>query len=252
LKRRVIAGLACRLSGTRLYAKPLQPITRGLSILEHIVACLRTEPFIDEIVLAIANEAESLPVVAVAERLGCPYVLGDAYDVLGRLIQAGTYAEATDLVRQTTECPFYELESLGRQWRRHVEDGNDVTVVDHVPLGTAVEIYSMDCLRRSHANGLPEDRSEYVSNYVRFNQRLFRVGYVEPPVACRRPDIRLTVDYAEDLVVCQAVYAELLDQAPRIPVGAAISFLDRRPDLKGLVAEHVSTEPTWDGVLQRS
>lgn len=250
--RRVVAALACRLGGTRLWAKPLQPLVPGVSILDHIVATLAPEQFIDEVVLAIADEPENRWMTRVADELGCRFVFGDTEDVLGRLILAAEAAGATDVLRKTTESPFVEFTGMREAWTQHVAAGNDITVVDHVPLGTAVEIYTLDALRRSHAEGLPEDRSELVSNYARFNQVQFQIGIVDPPPECRRTDLRLTVDYAEDLVLCGAVYAALRDRAPAIGLPAIIAWLDERPDLTSLVAPYVHDAPLWAGAPQRT
>jgi spore coat polysaccharide biosynthesis protein SpsF len=252
MSRRLIAGLACRLTGSRLYGKPLQNLAPGVSVLEQIVACIQAARVPAEVVLAIAESAENTPLRAAAGELGVPYVLGDEKDVLGRLIRAAEAHDATDLLRKTTESPFFEIESMELAWERHVENGNDITVVDHVPLGTSVEIYSVDALRRSHAEGREEDRSELVSNYGRYNQRLFKVEIVEPPEACRRTDLRLTVDYPEDLILCRDVYEALGERAPLIPLAEIVAFLDRRPDLTRLVAEFAHDAPLWDGAPQRA
>jgi spore coat polysaccharide biosynthesis protein SpsF len=251
MSRRLIAGLACRLTGSRLYGKPLQNLAPDVSILAHIVACIREARVPAEVVLAIAESDENVALRVAAEELDAPYVLGDEEDVLGRLIRAAEAHGATDLLRKTSESPFFEIDGMELAWERHVENGNEVTVVDHVPLGTAVEIYSLEALRRSHAEGRDEDRSELVSNFARFNQRLFKVEIVEPPASCRRTDLRLTVDYPEDLILCRAVYEELGDKAPLIPLAEIVAFLDRRPDLTRLVAEFVHDAPLWDGASQR-
>jgi spore coat polysaccharide biosynthesis protein SpsF len=251
MSRRPIAGLACRVTGSRLYGKPLQNLAPGVTILDQIAACIRASAVPAEVVLAIAESAENTALRVAAEELDAPYVLGDERDVLGRLIAAAEAHEATDVLRKTTESPFFEIDGMELAWERHLANGNDITVVDHVPLGTAVEIYTLDALRRSHAEGLDEDRSELVSNFGRYNQRLFKVEIVEPPPACRRTDLRLTVDYPEDLILCRAVYEELGGSAPLIPLAEIVAFLDLRPDLTRLVAQFVHDAPIWYGVPQR-
>jgi spore coat polysaccharide biosynthesis protein SpsF len=251
MSRRPIAGLACRVTGSRLYGKPLQNLAPEVTILAQIVACIRASRVPAEVVLAIAESAENTALRVAAEELDAPYVLGDERDVLGRLIAAAEEHDATDLLRKTTESPFFEIDGMELAWERHVANGNDITVVDHLPLGTAVEIYTVDALRRSHAEGREEDRSELVSNFGRYNQCLFQVEIVEPPPACRRTDLRLTVDYPEDLILCRAVYEELGGSAPLIPLAEIVSFLDRRPDLTRLVAPYVYDAPIWDGAPQR-
>ena len=153
MTRKLIAGLACRITGPRLYGKPLQNLAPGRTILRQIVELIRAEQIVDEVVLAIADNPANEPLVLAAEELGCPHVRGDELGVLGRLIKAAEAHGATDLLRKTTESPFFEIDGMHRAWGQHVAEGNDITVVDHVPLGTAVEIYSVEALKRSHRGG---------------------------------------------------------------------------------------------------
>ena len=64
-------------------------------------------------------------------------------------------------------------------------------------------------------------------------------------------DLRLTVDYPEDLILCRAVYDALASSAPLIPLRQIISFLDGRPDLTELVRPWAVDGPSWAGQPQR-
>ena len=247
--RRLAAALACRVQGSRLYGKPLQNLASGVTILEHIVRAARAGEEIDEIVLGISEGVENLPFAELARRLGISYIVGDQVDVLWRLVQCGRAAAATDVFRITTECPFTCWELLPQAWRRHVEEGNDITVVDHVPEGVHFELYTLEALERAHREGQREDRSEYCSAYPRKHPERFRIAIVPPPPSFRRLDLRLTVDYPEDLVLCRKVYDALASQGPRIPIDAIVKFLDANPALTDLVTPYVDPTPLWDGAV---
>lgn len=248
MNRRLIAALACRMQGTRLYGKPLQhlDIDARVTILDHLIALIRTLPLIDGIVLAIAEGDANLPFVDVARREGLPFVLGSETDVLQRLIDASNAVEATDLFRVTTESPFFYYEMVEEAWARHVEAGNDVTVIDGVPDGSHFEIYTMESLERSHRLGDERHRSEYCSLYIREHRRDFRVEVLDVPGPVARLDLRITVDYPEDLILCRKVYAHLRDHAPRLPLASIIAFLDAHPDLQALVAPYSMSQRYWD------
>ena len=51
-----------------------------------------------------------------------------------------------------------------------------------------------------------------------------------------RKDLRLTVDYPEDLIICRAIYEKFKGDAPMIPLIEAIEFLDNNESLKQLIA----------------
>jgi spore coat polysaccharide biosynthesis protein SpsF len=251
VKRRLAAALACRVQGSRLYGKPLQNLTAGVTILDHILSAARAGGEIDEIVLGISEGVENLPFAELAHRQRVSYIVGDQVDVLWRLIQCGRAAAATDVFRITTECPFTCWELLADVWKRHVDEGNDITVVDHVPEGVHFELYTLEALERAHREGSKEDRSEYCSQYPRLHQDRFKIAIVPPPAVFRRLDLRLTVDYPEDLVLCRRVYEALSAKGPRIPIADIVGFLDAHPETTALVAPYVDPSPLWDIVPKR-
>ena len=113
--RKLIACLACRNAGTRLYGKPLQnlDIESKITILDYIIDLLRTTKEIDEIVLGISEGVENLPFVDIAKSNNIPYIIGDETDVLKRLIDCCDHVNGTDIFRMTTESPFNCFELVG-------------------------------------------------------------------------------------------------------------------------------------------
>jgi spore coat polysaccharide biosynthesis protein SpsF len=251
MKRRLVAALACRVQGSRLYGKPLQNLEPGVTILDHILRCVAASPEIDATVLGISEGIENHPFVETARRHEVGYIIGDQKDVMWRLVQCGRAEAATDVFRVTTECPFTIWEMLPELWRRHVERDSEITVADRLPEGVSFEIYRLDALARCHSEGLDSDRSEYVSAYPRQNQHRFRVDIVRPPAELERMDLRLTVDYPEDLVLCRRVYEALKPLGPRIPIAEIVRWIDAHPEIAALVKPYSVAEPVWDGVPQR-
>lgn len=240
--RRLVAALACRVNGSRLYGKPLQllDVARNVSVLEHMIALYGTEPAIAEIVLGVAEGPANEPFHELARAQGIRSIRGDEQDVLRRLIQCAEAAGGTDVFRVTTESPFIYYEAIDEVWRRHVADGNDVTVIDGLPEGSHFEVFRLDALQRSHDRGDSRHRSELCSLYIREHREEFQLAVVPVPPAVQRQDLRLTIDYPEDLVLCRRIYGALADLAPRIPLESIIGFLDGHPELRELVAPYVS------------
>jgi spore coat polysaccharide biosynthesis protein SpsF len=243
--RKLVAALACRVTGTRLYGKPVQNLVNGVTILDQLLATLDCLPEIESKVLGISEGVDNQIFGEYARAKGLPYIFGDEIDVLSRLISCGRIEKATDVFRVTTECPFIWTEPFAEVWRRHVENGNDVTVTDDLPEGTAFEIYTLDALEKSHDLGTSWHRSEGCSRYVREHREDFQVEIVKPSAELARMDLRLTVDYPEDLVVCRRVYEKFADKAPLIPLADIVAFLDDNPEIKDLVAPYVSTKRVW-------
>lgn len=245
MKRRLVAALACRNTGSRLYGKPLQRINDRICILEQIIEAIRQCGEIDEIVLGISEGIANLPFIDLAHAQGVSYILGDPDDVLKRLIQCGRAGKATDVFRVTTECPWFAYAMLPELWRAHTENGNDITVCDRLPEGLHFEIYTLESLERAHERGTARDRSEFCSNYPRQHPEEFKAQVFLPPTAWQRLDLRVTVDYPEDLIIAREIARQFSAKMPLVEVGDIVEFLDDRSDLRRLVEPFVVPEPLW-------
>lgn len=242
MKRRLVAAIACRNQGSRLYGKPLQrlEVATGVRIIDNIVDCLKTIPCIDEIVLGISEGTDNAVFKDVAEEKGLRHIVGDQIDVLSRLISCATLADATDVFRITSESPFLYFERVEELWHQHATEKADATFMWNIIDGTGFEFYTIAALKASHERGSSRHRSELCSLYVREHQDEFRILKFEPPPELIRKDIRLTVDYPEDLIVCRAVYGALQDSAPRISVGEIVNYLDQHRELIELLTPYTN------------
>ena len=240
MTRRLVAALACRNAGSRLYGKPVQnlDVDCHIRIIDNILGCLQSLPCIDEVILGISEGVENEIFQSIAAEKKLRFIVGDQNDVLGRLVTCGQLGEATDIFRVTSESPFLYFEPVEALWRRHVEGGNDATFFDDIIDGCGFEFIRLAALEKSHAMGEHRHRSELCTLYIREHADQFRIYREPPPAALSRKDLRLTVDNPEDLVVCRAVYRRFADLAPRIPVTEIVHFLDNNPSLITLTAPY--------------
>jgi spore coat polysaccharide biosynthesis protein SpsF len=239
--RKLVACLACRNQGTRLYGKPLQnlDIEERISVLEYMIASVKTYEPVEAIVLGISEGTDNVCFKELAIKNNIDFIIGSEEDVLQRLIQCCEKAEGTDIFRLTTESPFTYFEAIDEAWKTHIASGNDLTALDQLPDGSGFEIIKLDAYKRSWEKGEKKHRSELCSLYIRENKTDFKIGYVDIPTEIRRTDIRLTIDYPEDLILCRAVYHQFKHLSPRIPVKGVIDFIDANPKLKELVDSFV-------------
>lgn len=245
--RKLVAALACRAEGSRLYGKPLQnlDIEGQVTILDHMIDLILTIPSIQATVLGISEGSANTPFIDIARRREMDHIVGNPKDVLQRLINCGHKAEGTDIFRVTTESPFFYFEAIDEAWQRHLEHENDVTAINGLPDGSYFEIYTLEALEISHRLGSDKHRSEYCSLYIREHIDDFKAEILTPPQNVRRPDLRFTVDYPEDLVLCRSVYEHLKHKAPRLPLTEIIEFIEKHVELKALVAPYVVTALPW-------
>jgi spore coat polysaccharide biosynthesis protein SpsF len=227
---KVVAAIPCRAGSTRLYAKPLQRIG-DKPILTHLIGRLSSIPRLDDIVLAISVGQENLAFVQYAKAHGLPYVRGSELNVLSRLIRAGKHTQADVILRVTSDCPFICTEVIDCMIEKHIENDADLTVMEQLPLGSYGELVNLSAFRKAHRLGGPGYRTAWVTLFIKEHPELFNIQKLtaEPPL--NRPDIRITVDYPEDLIVMRKIYEAL----PGMPsVQDIITFLDEHPNIAAI------------------
>lgn len=236
MKRKLVAAVACRNTGSRLYGKPVQnlDIENGYRIIDYIIDSLQSISCISEIVLGISEGKENEVFIDIAKDRNLNYIVGNEVDVLARLIQCGKVSDATDIFRITSESPFLYYSPVPDLWKNHCIFNYDATFYDEIIDGCGFEIIRLEALEKSHNLGDSKHRSELCSLFIRENKGKFKINHATPPKSLFRKDLRLTVDNPEDLVLCRAVYKEFREQAPQIPLEKIIIFLDNNPSLSAL------------------
>ena len=241
MKRKLAAVLACRNNGKRLFGKPLQAldIETNWSILDQIIFTLKNIKIIDEIVLAISFGIENKCFIEYAKKNSLKYVEGDEIDVLHRLNQGLNHVGATDLFRVTSESPFLYTQPVNKAWKIHLSKFNDATFFDEIIDGCGFEIIKAEALEKSWLMGQETHRSEMCTLFIRENKNLFRISKINCPKELIRKDIRLTVDYPEDLILCRAIYQKFFKgntiKNEYLNHFEIVKYLDSRKDLLDLI-----------------
>jgi spore coat polysaccharide biosynthesis protein SpsF len=233
---KLAAVLACRNQSSRLYAKPLQNLDiKGVTILDYIISQIRMRSVVSDIVLAISEQEENSFFKSVANKHGIKYVLGGDKDVLNRLIKGADLVGADHILRVTTECPYAYFDPLAEIYKHHCDNGIDYSVISGVPNGANPEILSVEALRKSWEQGTEKHRSELCSLYIFENQDKFKIYRYDPPQEFKRLDMRLCVDWPEDLIVMREIYKNLeLDPKKQLEFGKVIDFLDKNPKINAI------------------
>jgi spore coat polysaccharide biosynthesis protein SpsF len=240
-KRKLVAALACRNNGSRLFGKPLQNLdeSKGVKIIDNLIDCIRSIDEIDEIVLGIAEGVENNIFKEIAIQKKINYIEGDEIDVLGRLIKCAEKVNATDVFRTTSENPFLYFQSVKKLWEEYLDNDIDAIFQDDIVDGCGFEIITLSALKESHRKGETKHRSEYCTLYIRENKDKFKIKKIKPDNKLIRKDLRLTVDNPEDLIVCRELYKKFKHQAPMFNLEDLINYMDQNPNLKTLISPYV-------------
>ena len=206
--------LQARFASQRLPGKALASIA-GRPILEHcLLRLLASESA--PVVLATTAGPEDDALAEVASGIGVPVFRGDSADVLGRYVSCAAHFRFDLVIRATGDNPGVDIDAPARILAGLQYTDADYVREDGLPYGAAVEGVRADALAQAAMlAGEPSDR-EHVTTFIRRRTDLFRVLEQVAPAAVRRPDVRLTVDTADDLLLVQHLYRQARVEMPSL------------------------------------
>lgn len=224
MSARAAIVIQARMGSTRLPGKSLAPIG-GRPLLARVAERLLHQRELP-VVLATTTLLEDDMLCEEADRLGLTVVRGSADDVLGRYAFAASLVGAPAIIRATADNPAVDLDAPLRTLDILLRSGADYVVDYGLPLGGTVEAMTTAALVRAAALATDAYDREHVTPYVRRDARSRAVDALAP-TALRRPDLRFTVDTAEDLDYLRRIYHEAGPAESPWPLEAFIAAADR-------------------------
>lgn len=185
----------------------------GKPMLAHMVERLRRVPQLDDIIIATTVNAADDPVVELAEQLGVSSYRGSEDNVLDRVLRAAQ-THSVDLIVETTgDCPLIDpaivSQTIAFYLANEFDYASNALVPRTYPVGMDTQIFTTDVLadvaRRTDA---PDDQ-EHVSLFIYNNPDLYKIAAVKAAPHHTAPELRLTLDTPEDLVIIRQVFESL-------------------------------------------
>lgn len=235
---RVVAVVSARMASSRYPGKALVPLA-GRPLLQVLLERIASVPVLDSVALATSAQPENEVLVELARKLGIPAFRGDEQDVLRRHIDCARSLNADHVVRVTGDNPLTDLETLEALVELHLQSDADYTYVPGAALlmGILSEVISRPALERSWERGEPRHRSELVTLYIKEHPAEFRIQAGRLAEGLERPELRLTVDEAEDVALMQAIFQRLAAPGRLVTTREAIALLEAEPELAAINAQ---------------
>lgn len=247
---KTIATIEARRASTRLPGKVLQEIA-GKPMLQLLIERIKEARRVEEVVVATTVNEQNDEIEELAHSLGAGCYRGSEDDVLARVLEAAQAYKADLIVELTGDNPlvdpvlvdgmveFYlseDYDYVANTQMRHSLNWKEETAF---PIGTSVQVFSTELLDRvSKMTTDPVDR-EHVTFFIYEHPELFKLGAFPAEgkfSACRRPEIRLTVDFPEDLDFVRKIFEGLYCDNPEFTLVDVIQFIDKNPYLKEINA----------------
>ena len=151
--------------------------------------------------------------------------------MLRRFVSVVNQFPAEVVVRATGDNPAVDVDSPARLLTALETSSRADGVERGLPYGAGVEAFRRSVLMQAHAEAVdPEDR-EHVTTWIKGSPHRCRVCVLPAPTPLRRPELRLTVDTAEDLTYMRRLLAAAGAQTRVVPLVDIIRTADRLTQL---------------------
>jgi len=234
--KKIVAVIQARLTSTRLPKKIMLNLS-GKPLLWHVVERVRRAKMIDHIVLAIPDSSNNDELELFIKKSGWNLFRGSENDVLSRYYHAAIQYSADVIVRITSDCPLVDPKIIDETIKIHFRDGNDYTAVGvegGFPRGLDVEVLNLKSLEIAFNTAVDRSEREHVTLYIYQNPKLFKIHFVEASGNLKRPDIRLTVDTEEDLLLIREIYSALGNYGNHFSTKDVLALIDGTPRLQSI------------------
>jgi spore coat polysaccharide biosynthesis protein SpsF len=182
---------------------------------------------VGRVLLATTVSPEDDCLVQEASTLDVETIRGSSDDVLSRYLLAARLSGAPLMIRATADNPCVDIDAARRALETLERWRVDYCCERGLPVGAAVEAFRTSALIDSGRRATSAADREHVTTYIRREVGRYRVAVPDAPDTVRRPDLRLTVDTAEDLAFVRTVAASLTGPLTAAPLAAVIAAADR-------------------------
>jgi spore coat polysaccharide biosynthesis protein SpsF len=196
-----------RMGSTRLPGKVLKKIGDKV-LLQHIIERTKKLKTKHALVIATSNLKKDEVIANYCHQNHVDVFCGDESDVLKRYYDCAVKYSFNHIVRLTADNPYFDYEELDCLISRHIESNSQyANNFEFLPIGIGMEIMTFEALEKSYLEGQEAHHREHVNEFIIENPNRFKTIKVEPQNKSKiRPDIRMTVDTAEDLEKAIRVY----------------------------------------------
>jgi spore coat polysaccharide biosynthesis protein SpsF len=177
----------------------------------RVMEALRTVPADIHVLACPEDCAEAFE--PLARSASFVLMTGPKEDVLGRYCAVIRQCRAKWAIRATADNPFVFADAASTLLLEGRSRGADYSGYGSLPYGAGVEILRSAALLRAGAEASLRQEREHVCPYLYGHEELFRLHRPPAPLLWRRPEVRLTVDTAEDYDRAQRLY-EALSRLP--------------------------------------
>ena len=218
-----------RLKSTRLPRKLLIEV-KGKPILCHMIDRLKLAKKVDEIVICTSDNEQDRPLENIAKANNIKCYFGDPDDVLSRLLGAADHFNFDYILNITADCPFVDPNYADSIVENYLETDSDLIRQFDLPHGVFSYGIKVDALRKVVDIKDASDTEVWGRYFT--DTGLFKVLDLDVKNKNhRRPGLRMTLDYPEDLDFFNVIFDALYEKNKIFSLSDILNILDKNPEI---------------------
>ena len=237
---KTVAIIQARMNSTRLPGKVLLPIG-DTNAIQMIVDKCKANPLIGEV--AVATTYNSNKITDYCRENNIKFWIGAEENVLDRVYYTARAFKADIIVDITSDCPFIDLSDLQRYVgpiKIGALDYASNVMVRTFPDGLDLQVYSFKALENiMEFCTAPEHYQHSGWNFIN-HQKICKTLNIYAPKPLNWPELRITLDTAEDYAVLNLIYTWLGKDAKPLEI---VNFMRNNPKIMAINQNVIAKTP---------
>ncbi len=219
-----------RLGSSRLPKKPLIEI-KGKPLIEHLIERVKTAKLPNEIVLCTTTKPEDSVFIGIARKCNVKCFRGSEKDILDRFLNAAIEYKVDFIVNVDGDDIFCDPELIDNTVEVFLKEGSSFIKWNELPLGSSPIGIKIEALKKVHEMKDENDTETGWGMYFT-ETGLFDVKNIEPAdEELRHPEIRMTLDYPEDLRFVKEIFNRLYTPERVFTLRDILRLIKKEPGL---------------------
>lgn len=221
--------IAVRMKSTRLPRKALLEI-KGRAAIEHLIDRLKTAKLPELVVLCTSTHPDDAILVDVAKKNKIEGFRGSPEDKLERFLAAAAKYHVDLMAVVDGDDILCDPVYIDKTVETLIKTNADLVVCDKLPLGAACSGMTVPALKKVCEIKCEADTEVWGGYFT--DSGLFKVEFIEPEEPeLVRPDIRLTLDYPEDLEFLKQIFERLYRPGRVFSLKEVVTLVNNNPEL---------------------
>ena len=239
-KKKLGIIIQARMGSTRLPGKILMKIDEKYRVLDLLIERLKLSKLVNKIIIATTPDEKNSVIVEVAKTHNILCFIGSEENVLERYYEAAKTFNLDIIVRITSDCPFVDPKILDNMIEFYKKNKYDyimnLDTVSNFPAGFEIEIFSFNTLKRVFHLSKTNYEKEHVTILIQHYPNYFSIFFYNDNHLKVFKDLRLTIDYEEDLIMIREIYKILKEKGKPIDftLQDVIEIIEENPALMNI------------------